>query len=338
MSNLAHLNLSPTALAPGPRVAPRTRRKSSSRPSTRPSSPSISAIGGLNELDRPIQNLLTPPTLQRNLKSPGLELKTPAPDLHSAPSLGLIRQDATTMMAMAALGFSLVAADLVFWHTFAPVDATVHTWVSSTLPADFRSLIAGGMLSNSPILAGWCGWVLSAIAAAALCDGKHHRALRHVAIAAAVYAFGGGSIRHGDPFLVDALKHAFMRVRPSPVHSTFAFPSGHTTAVTFITGTLLFILLPAVVEAACRRFPGAEGAVREVSGKVAPFRVGLWVAFVLMTGTGRILADAHWTSDVMAGACLGSALVGAAALLCLGSDRLASGPDGDGDMKLNKLE
>ena len=41
------------------------------------------------------------------------------------------------------------------------------------------------------------------------------------------------------------LIEAFLRrERPSDLHHTYAFPSGHTTAATFIVGALLFVALP----------------------------------------------------------------------------------------------
>lgn len=39
------------------------------------------------------------------------------------------------------------------------------------------------------------------------------------------------------------------RTRPSELHHTYAFPSGHTTAATFIVGSLLFVALPLVAPA-----------------------------------------------------------------------------------------
>lgn len=43
----------------------------------------------------------------------------------------------------------------------------------------------------------------------------------------------------GDPFVVDQLKTQFQRLRPSNIHNTYAFPSGHTTADVFIMGSTL---------------------------------------------------------------------------------------------------
>lgn len=42
--------------------------------------------------------------------------------------------------------------------------------------------------------------------------------------------------------------------------------------------------------------------------------VPLWIAAGVTTASGRVLADAHWTSDTLAGAAVGSACVSALAI------------------------
>lgn len=44
-------------------------------------------------------------------------------------------------------------------------------------------------------------------------------------------------------------------------------------------------------------------------------RWALWGAALVATGAGRLLADAHWSSDVLAGACLGGTLTSSTVLL-----------------------
>ncbi len=77
----------------------------------------------------------------------------------------------------------------------------------------------------------------------------------------ALWLFGGGPIQH-DPLLMELTKAAFGRERPSPIHRTASFPSGHTTAVVLLVGALLFVLLPAVYGNAKRR----EAEQEEVQG------------------------------------------------------------------------
>ena len=54
-----------------------------------------------------------------------------------------------------------------------------------------------------------------------------------------------------------------------------------------------------------------QNALR-LSTPVLPF---LWIVGGLSTATGRVLGEAHWVSDTMAGACLGAALVSVAAMV-----------------------
>ena len=49
----------------------------------------------------------------------------------------------------------------------------------------------------------------------------------------------------------------------------------------------------------------------------------LWVVAILTTAVGRVLGDAHWVSDTMAGACLGAGLVSVTTVL---SSKLAADP------------
>ena len=105
----------------------------------------------------------------------------------------------------------------------------------------------------------------------------------------------------------------------------------HTTCAVFLFGALFFILLPGALSltdegdaldvqqgskasAPAISIPGAElmrSALR-LSTPVLPF---LWIAGGLSTATGRVLGEAHWVSDTMAGACLGAALVCVAAMV-----------------------
>jgi hypothetical protein len=110
--------------------------------------------------------------------------------------------------------------------------------------------------------------------------------------------------------------------------------SGHTTAATFICGTLLFLLLPlalqamdeqAATQAAAAARRQQPGPLRQAAAWLEQQRWRLWGAAAGVTATGRVLADAHWCSDTLAGACLGAALTSLTVLLaeCLTA---ASGP------------
>lgn len=116
------------------------------------------------------------------------------------------------------------------------------------------------------------------------------------------------------------------------------FRSGHTTAATFICGTLLFVLLPVALQALeeqqrqeepPQQQPGERQpdqapqlgvAARSVATWLLERQWALWASAAGITATGRVLADAHWCSDVLAGALLGAALTAATAQLSSSAD------------------
>ena len=56
--------------------------------------------------------------------------------------------------------------------------------------------------------------------------------------------------------------------------------------------------------------------------KTRPSRWWTWMSLVGCTASGRVLADVHWTTDVLGGLCVGVFLVAATALACGASDAL----------------
>jgi membrane-associated phospholipid phosphatase len=97
------------------------------------------------------------------------------------------------------------------------------------------------------------------------------------------------------------LKNAFDRPRPSqgsavPLPSSDAFPSGHASGAVVTFGVLAVL--------AAERWP--ERARQLWSGAVI---------LVLAVGTSRVVLNVHYVSDVVAGWCLGLAVLAAALLL-----------------------
>lgn len=132
------------------------------------------------------------------------------------------------------------------------------------------------------------------------------------------------------------------------MHHTFSFPSGHTSAAVFIVGALVTVLLPFTVQllmqqqvnssvstaeqAATMQGQDAqvssnsssgsgsssgseEGSVVSAGSSEGFWRMydvaamSVWAAAWATTATGRVLADAHWVSDTLAGGCLAIATV-----------------------------
>lgn len=76
-------------------------------------------------------------------------------------------------------------------------------------------------------------------------------------------------------------------------------------------GTLLCVLLPPLTNA-----NSSAGTRSKLQTVVTSAALPLWGIATVTTATGRVLGDAHWISDTMAGACLGAGLVSLTTVLC----------------------
>jgi membrane-associated phospholipid phosphatase len=211
------------------------------------------------------------------------------------------------------------------------LDQAIHQWVEGHTTLDFR-LMADVWISDAFITAGVLGWVACTAACLAKAPSKSAGPL---AAAWGFYFATCGAVGHGDPLLVDALKHLFARVRPSTLHHTFSFPSGHTAAAVFIAGSLLTVLLPLTLrlwsapQSAGSSIDNSTGSQVQGSGEAAAAAaaaglgsvaaldaaiLGVWAAAWGTTAVGRILSESHWLSDTLAGGCLAVASVSGLAL------------------------
>lgn len=75
-------------------------------------------------------------------------------------------------------------------------------------------------------------------------------------------------------------------------------------------GTLLCVLLPPLTNSS----DSTRGS--RLQTVVTSAALPLWLLSAVTTATGRVLGDAHWISDTMAGACLGAGLVSITTILC----------------------
>ena len=146
----------------------------------------------------------------------------------------------------ALASFAVVAAD-VFGsqplHLLPHIDRAVHLWVVNHVVQELRQSLFEEWVSDLFIVPGLLAW--PTLTAVSILRSPRKGAIA-AGLAAAFYPCGGVALR-GDVWLVDALKHFFHRLRPSAGHATFAFPSGHTAAAVFLTGVVLFVLLPAAL-------------------------------------------------------------------------------------------
>jgi membrane-associated phospholipid phosphatase len=279
----------------------------------------IPLFGSKHALDVQTSNAIHPPSLISRAA-----ISSAAGRQHLG--LALSQNEATAVFTGAAVGFTLLALDLRYLHLLQSLDLAVHTWVvnDSGLSAFQRQVIAGKLMSDAPIVLGWLVWAVAIASQPRSSKPYPASSLRRTLICGAIYVVGGGTVNGGDPFLVVALKNVFQRIRPSPNHSTFAFPSGHTTAATYIMGAALCVLLPMALQRfseAQADVQGAEATERKRIERSLPAWWPLaWAACVGTTAAGRVLSDAHWLSDVAAGLCLGALLTATAVLLCHATD------------------
>jgi hypothetical protein len=77
-----------------------------------------------------------------------------------------------------------------------------------------------------------------------------------------------------------------------------------------------------VPASAVRQCSKQQSAVAAGSTHLAPWqeallrhRGALWAGSALLTALGRVLANAHWVSDTLAGACLGCGMVSGTVLV-----------------------
>lgn len=75
-------------------------------------------------------------------------------------------------------------------------------------------------------------------------------------------------------------------------------------------GTLLCVLLPPLT------INSDNTRSSKLQTVVTSAALPVWALAAVTTATGRVLGDAHWISDTMAGACLGAGLVSVTTILC----------------------
>ncbi|GAX75547.1 hypothetical protein CEUSTIGMA_g2990.t1 [Chlamydomonas eustigma] len=218
----------------------------------------------------------------------------------------------TALMGM--LGFSSVSYDVFgaqSLHLLQPVDDWGHAMAQSFDPS-VREWLWRILVSDTSIAAGTAGWLAMTVLLITQ-QGTRTWDPKPIFVLLLSWAFNcsvaGTAVK--DPWVIAFLKESFHRLRPSPVLSSFSYPSGHTSAATFLVASLLFILIPLALRQRpdlAQRFSFLEA----LQGSWALLGTA-WV----MTAVGRVFGDAHWVSDTIAG---GFLTLGAASLLSMCSE------------------
>jgi len=179
----------------------------------------------------------------------------------------------------AAVGFAVLAyathaglTDGLDWRASWALHAHASVWVTALMV--MISTLAEPAMAVA--FSAWVGWV-----AFRRGDG------RGAGVALGTVWLAGG--------LNFVLKHLFHRPRPElwaaqDAHPGFGFPSWHMMAAVAVGGTLAMVV--------GRLYPRARRALG----------AGV-VALAVAVGVSRVYLGLHWTSDVLAGACVGWALL-----------------------------
>lgn len=189
------------------------------------------------------------------------------------------------VLSTTALGFAAVAADVFGTKRVAPqLDKLAQDAAGPSASYDNPT---GRALSNiAPALLG-----ATALGCAATPREERRRA---VAVA--------GSFALMNPVIL-GYKSLFHRERPDPAHHVeYSFPSGHTTNAAFFSACLFTILIPPLVD-----------TDRNNKINSAPIFLGLTALCTAAVAAGRVLTQAHFLSDTLAGAFLGFFFAGLAA-------------------------
>jgi hypothetical protein len=211
------------------------------------------ALGFQPARQRPPQPSVTQKALSPNLGETGRFLSGLVGDKElGAPRLGAQEQQsvwsttaAERALAASLLGLGCIAIDVFSpssLHLLAGLDTSAHQWVVEHVPQAMQRIPAGHVLSDAATtlgLLGWAGTMVYAAWAPAAGSGMGERCSQALLLAVAAYTAGGAFTewREGDGMVVVFLKHLFHRARPShEVHTSYSFPSGHTTGAVFIVG------------------------------------------------------------------------------------------------------
>jgi len=203
------------------------------------------------------------------------------------------------------LGFAGVAILVFEWGPDSPLlklDTAVHDWVVSNIPNTVSNIFFGKVLSNlflefdlivgtSLLLVHWMG--------------NRNQGPVLSGLGSLFFLLGVGSHKY-DGLLVYALKQYFHRRRPHPFLS-YSFPSGHVTSAVFLTGALLYVILPVTLQNLDEKTDASVfEQIKKLDGSLN--KSAFWGLSFVCTAMGRVGGNVHWLSDTIAACLLGIAL------------------------------
>jgi len=191
-------------------------------------------------------------------------------------------------LALGALAFGLVAWDVAgpsSLHLLRSVDLGVHGWVVAHVPPEIRAGAMDGAVSNTAVVVSYVGLGTCMVLGGVL--ELPEASVRLAALLTVLSQTSSLTIWAKDPGLQGALKQAFHRARPSDLHRSYSFPSGHVSTAAVVCGAFLLFALPFAAEAlgraAGRADAGPGGAAPPPRGAGAPPAPGFVAASVVGT-------------------------------------------------------
>ena len=189
----------------------------------------------------------------------------------------LMRRRVAVLLAIALGATGIKIFEDVLGRESGPFEAAVMEFVHEQIPSTFTGFFAAVTATGSFQFL----FPVAALAALALVVTKRRFDAVLVALSPAVAA--------GLVFLI---KVAVGRVRPvqgAELYSDSSFPSGHTVAVAAFATAVALVSI--------QIWPKSRGVVSSMA-----------VAWILLVALSRLVLGAHWPTDVLAAACLGTVI------------------------------
>lgn len=215
------------------------------------------------------------PIVQSSIHSRGSVQAFLAARFSPAGAFGLQLTLGIALIVLAAVGFGVVADDVVRGAAITRLDMQLAEW--------FHARATPGFTRAMLLVTHWNGLAGSSAMALLLAFWFQRRRL-HAWLLLTVLAVPGGMLLNA------VLKHAFRRARPSLDHplltlETYSFPSGHTAAATVFYGLL-----------ACWMFKCMHGAPARALVLLAA------ACMIALVALSRMYLGVHYLSDVIAAA------------------------------------
>lgn len=216
----------------------------------------------------------------------------------------LVKSEAFQIPFLAMIGFASVAVLVFASGSDSPLlqcDRTVQDWVVANIPASVCDSLFEKTLSNLFIE---FDLIVGTLLLFIHWTGNKPQGQALLGLGSLFFYAGVGSHKY-EGMLVYAIKQCFHRPRPQSGFISYSFPSGHVTAAVFLTGALLYVLLPVTLKHLnAKTDPFLHQFVKKLDSALHNKPL-FWGISYLCTAAGRVGGNVHWTSDTVAACLLG---------------------------------